>query len=424
MLPPMPVATTGDDRPIRVLVAPDKYKGSLTAAEVAHRIGRGLAEGAGPGRIVGDLLPLADGGDGSVDAAIAAGHRAVALTVTGPTGRPVRTTAAVDGDTAVVEVAATSGLGLLPDGRLDALGASSRGVGEAIRHVHGLGARRIVVALGGSATTDGGAGMLAALGVRFLASDGTAVRPSGGSLSAVARLDLTGLLSLDGVELVGASDVTNPLTGILGAARVFGPQKGADAAAVDLLDAGLAHLVDLAERAGIRGARAAATTPGAGSAGGIGYALLLLGGRLVSGAGFFLDLLGFDARARAADLVITGEGSMDEQTRDGKLISVVVARSAGRPVIAVVGRDALSMEGSRELGLHAVHALADLTDEDSSRDPALSARLLERIGRDIADALATGAVGRRAGVLSRDGIPLMRTPQPTTAPDPSTTTTN
>ncbi len=378
---------TRDRRRPRVLVAPDKYKGSLTAAEVAHWISAGLAEGAGPDGVDCDLLPLADGGDGSVAAALAAGYEPVVLEATGPTGLPVRTSAARRGDTAVVEVAGTSGLAVLPDGRRDALGSSSHGVGEAIRHVRGLGAHRIVVALGGSATTDGGAGLLHALGVRFLAVDGTEVRPSGGTLGSVDRLDLTGLLPLDGVELLGASDVTNPLTGPLGAARVFGPQKGAGPAEVDLLDDALAHLVDLAERAGVPGARAAAASPGAGSAGGIGYALLLLGGRLVSGAGFFLDLLGFDARARAADLVITGEGSMDEQTRDGKLISVVVQRSGGRPVAAVVGRDALSAEGVRELGLHAVHALADRTDEDSSRDPALSARLLQRIGRDIAATL-------------------------------------
>lgn len=375
------------DGHVSVLVAPDKFKGSLTAAEVANRIALGLTDEDNRDHITCELLPLADGGDGSVDAAIAAGFTSLTFEVSGPTGHPVSTTVAFDGNMAIVEVATTSGLGALPSGQKSPLDASSYGVGQAIRHVIDLGATRIVVALGGSASTDGGAGMLAALGARFLDEDGEEIQPSGGNLRIVSAIDMSAIISLTHVELVGASDVTNPLTGIRGAAHVFGPQKGADTATVEDLDAALIHLAERAEAAGLPQARAAKTAPGAGSAGGIGYAILLLGGGLVSGAEFFLNLLDFDRRVAASDVVITGEGSMDEQTKHGKLISVVTERSGSIPVIAVVGRNTLTTDGISQLGLTCVYALTDRTDEDSSRDAALSARLLTDIGRSIARTL-------------------------------------
>ncbi|PRY66972.1 glycerate kinase [Glaciihabitans tibetensis] len=376
---------------VSVLVAPDKFKGSLTAGEVARWITEGLLEGP-HGRLLScRQLPLADGGDGSVAAALFAGFEPLALTVTGPTGQPVSTTVALNGTMALVEVATTCGLSVLPGGRTDALGASSYGVGEAIREVVARGARRVVIALGGSATTDGGAGMLAALGARFLDADGATLLPSGGNLSRVRSVDTAELLPLAGVELIGASDVTNPLTGPNGAAHIFAPQKGADPATVIELDAGLSHLVTRVDTAGFPQARGAALVPGAGSAGGLGFAIVLLGGQLVSGADFFLDLLGFDGHVAACDIVITGEGSLDAQTSQGKLVSVVGKRSGGKPVIAVVGRSELGEAEAGALGLSRVYALADQTGRDTSRDPALSARLLVQIGHTIAAALAASA---------------------------------
>lgn len=261
-------------KPVRVLVAPDKFKGTLTARQVATAIAQGLEES---GAVVSELLPLADGGDGSVDVALAAGYAAATITVTDGLGRPVETTVALRGDQAVIEVANICGLGMVAEDDRDALRATSYGVGEAIRHVIALGGRRIVLGLGGSATTDGGAGMLAALGAKFETDSPNMQYPSGGNLFAFSRLDASELALPRGVSLTGASDVTNPLTGPRGAARVFGPQKGASARDVETLDASLTHLVTLAETAGIPEAAPSADAAGAGSAGGLGYATLLLG---------------------------------------------------------------------------------------------------------------------------------------------------
>ena len=228
---------------MKVLLAPDKFKGSLTAAEVAAHLAEGLA---GRGVIV-DQLPLADGGDGSVAAAVAAGFTAVPVTVAAATGRLHTAQIAVNRRsrpiTAVVEVAGTCGLHTLPDGRLAPLTAASTGVGQAVRCAVEQGAQRVVLALGGSASTDGGAGMLAALGAVFRDTSGHVVQVAGGTLSRIASVDLTGLLDLGAVELVIASDVANPLLGPDGAAAVYGPQKGADAADVITLENGLQHLL-------------------------------------------------------------------------------------------------------------------------------------------------------------------------------------
>jgi glycerate kinase len=368
--------------PVKVLIAPDKFKGSLTAGEVAAALAAGLRS-VGPGSIACDLLPLADGGDGSVEAAISAGFTRHHHTVVGPTGHPVRAAVAFDGSTAVVEVANTCGLSLLPGGRPEPLAASSRGFGEAIRFALGLGAHRIVLALGGSASTDGGTGMLQALGCNFLDADGRQFHPDGGTLRDIRTVDPSGLPDLDGVELILASDVSNPLTGPDGAAAVFGPQKGAGSAQIWCLDQGLLHLVAKMAEAGVPRAGELAAHPGAGSAGGIGYACLLLGARQVSGADYFLDLLDFDARVQGCDVIITGEGSLDEQTLAGKLPAAVAQRAGSRTVVAVVGRSTLPPFRWPELALASVHTLAERTDADSSKDPALSAELLRSIGRDI-----------------------------------------
>ncbi|QDG61596.1 MULTISPECIES: glycerate kinase [unclassified Pseudarthrobacter] len=383
----MPVNTTT----VRALIAPDKFKGSLTAGEVAQALAAGLRSTAGAaGAIECELLPLADGGDGSVDAAVSAGFARHTCSVTGPTGQRVQSSIAFDGVTAVVEVANTCGIALLADGSLDALNASSRGFGEAVRFALGLSPARIVLALGGSASTDGGMGMLSALGYAFLAADGTVLPGTGHALGSIHAVRGSLLPGLAGTELVVASDVSNPLTGPAGAAAVFGPQKGAGPADVAALDAGLEHFVGRMADAGFGAAASLARHDGAGSAGGIGFACLLLGARQVSGADFFLDLLDFDARKAGCDVVITGEGSIDAQTLAGKLPAAVARRSGTRTLIAVAGRSLLPRERWADLSLAQVYALADYTSRDSAKDPLLSAALLTRIGRDIGRQIGQG----------------------------------
>ncbi|QDW29037.1 glycerate kinase [Arthrobacter sp. KBS0702] len=381
--------TTTAPKTVRTLIAPDKFKGSLTAGEVADALAAGLrsAAGAGNGTVLCELLPLADGGDGSVDAAVTSGFTRHRYTVAGPTGQPVHAGIAFDGATAVVEVANTCGLGLLPGGRLEPLDASSRGFGEAVLFALTLKPARIVLALGGSASTDGGMGMLAALGCTFLDAEGRPLYGSGKDLARVHSVHRKPLPELADTELIVASDVTNPLLGAQGAAAVFGPQKGAGPDDIAALEAGLEHFVATMDGAGFPDATALAGHHGAGSAGGIGYASLLLGAQQVSGADYFLDLLDFDTRKDGCDVVITGEGSIDEQTLAGKLPAAVARRSGSRPIIAVAGRSLLPKDRWPELALTRVFTLADYTEQDSSHDPRLSAALLRRIGKDIGTAL-------------------------------------
>ncbi len=378
---------------MHVLVAPDKFKGSLTALEVATAVGQGL-EAAG---VASRLLPLADGGDGSVAAALHAGSARRSVTVGGADGRRHDTGFAFDGATAVVEVASTCGLSTLEFGELAPMTSSSHGFGQAVLAALDAGARRIVLCLGGSASTDGGAGMLAALGVRFRDDAGRDVAPGGGVLARIAEVDVSGLRDLAGVELVVATDVTNPLLGAEGAAAMFGPQKGATPDQVGELEIGLRHLVGLLDdsrsRAAGRGGDLAHEA-GAGAAGGLGFACRWLGARRVVGAEFFLDLLRFDAAVADCAAVVTGEGRIDGQTLAGKLPAVVATRSAPRPVSAVVGQSLLTPEQRRRLGLEQVVALGELTDEDPSRDPDLSRRLAavagELIGRQVRSLAVAG----------------------------------
>lgn len=374
---------------VRTLIAPDKFKGSLTAGEVADALAAGLrsAPGAGTGTVHCELLPLADGGDGSVDAAVASGFTRRTYTVAGPTGQHVQASIAFDGTTAVVEVANTCGLALLPGGKLEPLNSSSRGFGEAVLLALSLKPARIVLALGGSASTDGGMGMLTALGYRFLDAQGRQLDGNGRTLDQIHSIQRTDFPELAGTELIMASDVHNPLLGPQGAPAVFGPQKGAGPREIEVLDDGLKHLVEKLSEAGVPGATALAGHAGAGSAGGLGYACLLLGATQVSGADYFLDLLDFDARKDSCDVVITGEGSIDEQTLAGKLPAAVARRSGGRPIIAVAGRSLLPRERWAEMALSRVYTLVEYTDRDSAKDPGLSAALLHRIGQDIAAGL-------------------------------------
>lgn len=376
---------------MKVLVAPDKFKGSLSASEVAESLAEGLASAG----VDSYRMPLADGGDGSVDAAIAAGFTPRPVTVAGAAGTPRYGRIAVGHGTAVVEVAGTCGLTTLPNGRTLPLDASSLGMGQAISQALRYRPRRLVLALGGSASTDGGMGLLAALGYTFADANGVRLRGCGRSLGRVHTVDSSRAARLIGVEIVVAGDVTNPLLGPDGAAAVYGPQKGASEEEVRFLDAGLNNLVQAFARSGYPDARAAAGAAGAGSAGGMGFAALLLGAEIVSGAGYFLDLLEFDRHLRGCDLVVTGEGSIDEQTANGKLPTVVAHRSYPVPVVAVAGRSTLPPHRWGAAGFTDIHALGDYTDRDTSNDPGLTRQLLTRIGRQIGCAAAYGpaAVG-------------------------------
>ncbi|MFJ6944748.1 glycerate kinase [Streptomyces wuyuanensis] len=362
----------------RVLVAADKFKGSLTAVQVAERVTAGLRRVV-PGLAV-ETLPVADGGDGTVAAAVAAGFERRQAEVTGPLGAPVTAAYALRGTTAVVEMAEASGLQHLPDGVFAPLSATTYGSGELLRAALDAGARTIVFGVGGSATTDGGAGMLAALGARFLDADGEPVGPGGGALIDVATADLSGLdARFEGVELVLASDVDNPLTGPKGAPAVFGPQKGASPEDVAALDAALAHF------ASVLGPEQA-ELPGAGAAGGIGYgALVALGAGFRPGIEVMLDILGFDGALSRATLVVTGEGSLDEQTLHGKAPAGVAAaaRAKGVAVVAVCGRLALGRDALAGAGIRRAYALLEL-EPDPAACMAQAGPLLERVAESVA----------------------------------------
>jgi glycerate 2-kinase len=366
-----------------VLVAPDKFKGSLAAKDVAAALSEGL-RGAG---VTSVQLPLADGGDGSVDAAVAAGYAARAVTVADATGQPHRAHIARSGSVAVVEVANTCGLATLHGGRRQPMHASSVGFGQAIREALTTRPATVVLALGGSASTDGGAGMLTAMGFEFRDADGQAVHPGGGDLRRIAAVDATRVIDVDEVDFVVAGDVTNPLLGPHGAAAVYGPQKGADTRQIELLEEGLAHLVAVLRDAGFGHAESLAHAPGAGAAGGIGFAAMLMGARMSSGAEHFLDLLDFTTVSNGADVVVTGEGCLDEQTMQGKLLSALIARAHPKPVIAVAGRTTLSCAQQSSAGFAAVHTLGQYTDGNTESDSALTYRTLTRIGRTIGSEL-------------------------------------
>jgi glycerate kinase len=376
---------------MRVLVAPDKFKGTLTASEVAAAICKGLASRG----VDSTPLPLADGGDGSVDAALSAGvdpaFRAISTRVCGADGQSQVAVFAYDGHTAVVEVANTCGLGTLPAGVSHPMTASSLGFGQAVRAAIEAGARRVVLALGGSASTDGGTGMLTALGVRFLDEAGRDARAGGAGLQTITTVDTGGLIDLSAVDLVVATDVDHPLLGPDGAAAVFAPQKGARPEEVDILADGLAHLAramgDPHRRPG-SGISSLAGAPGAGAAGGLGFACRWLGARRVSGAEFFLDLVNFATHVETHDAIITGEGRLDRQSLAGKLPSVVASRACGRPVHFVVGSTTLSDVDGAVLGAASINAIVDHTHRDPARDPALSASIICQISGDLASRLA------------------------------------
>lgn len=313
---------------MRIVVAPDSFKGTVNAADAAASIAEGwLAERP---QDAARCLPMADGGEGTLDAFLAAvpGAEWTPVRVAGPDGREHDTgwVRLPDG-TGVIELAATSGLALMSP--LDAARADSLGFGQAIAAALDAGVQRLLLAIGGSASTDGGAGALTALGARLLGTEGEPIPPGNAGLHALVEVDFSALRSLPPGGAVILSDVHSPLLGPLGSAAVFGPQKGADAASVLHLEAGLARLAALMD--------VDPASPGAGAAGGVGFGLLAWGGRFSSGADAVAELIGLPQAAAEADVVITGEGRFDDQSAAGKAVSSVLrAASTSRTAVALV----------------------------------------------------------------------------------------
>jgi glycerate kinase len=380
---------------MKIVIAPDKFKGSLPAAEVAAAIVAGVRIEWPEAELV--TVPVADGGDGTVDAAVAAGLERVPVTVDGPTGEPVHTSYARRGEVAVIELAGACGLMRLPGGRLAPLAASSFGCGQVLAAALEAGARRIILGVGGSASTDGGTGLLQALGARVFGARGEPLGRGGAALRDVAALDLAGLHpALRGGSVTLATDVANPLTGPDGAAEVYGPQKGASPEQVIELASGLRRWAAVvAEATGTDWSRA----PGSGAAGGVGFAALaVLGAQARPGIELVLELADFDAALDGAALVVTGEGSLDTQTLAGKAPAGVAGAAARRgiPIVAVVGRSTLTEGQLATIGISRVYPLSDL-EPDPVRSSAEASALLQRVGQTLArEVLAGGTRGVRS----------------------------
>ncbi|RZS38872.1 glycerate kinase [Herbihabitans rhizosphaerae] len=369
-----------------MLIAPDCFGGTLTASEAAAAVASGWRGTAPADRLT--LRPLADGGPGFVEVLhTALGGTPHRLAVRGPLGAEVDAVWLEQDGTAYIESAQACGLHLVPAPERRPLEASTAGVGDLIRHAVDSGVRRIVVGLGGSASTDGGSGMLAALGAVAVDDDGEPLSPGGGALAGCARL--SGAPGLSGVELTMASDVTNPLLGIHGAATVFAPQKGADEAGVQRLERALTVWADVLATTFGQDVRAES---GAGAAGGLGAGLLALGARVESGAGLVRRLTGLDAALDAADLVITGEGSFDWQSLRGKLITAVAEGAAerGLPCLVLAGQVSV---GRREAGAVGVESSYSLADHAGSVQAAMAdaAGTLAALAADVARAWSDSA---------------------------------
>ncbi|MBB6379497.1 glycerate kinase [Pseudonocardia eucalypti] len=348
---------------MRVVIAPDSFGGTLSAKQAAAAIADGW-RGTCPTDELREL-PLADGGTGFLDVLHAAlGGELCPVPVTGPRGEPVTAEWLRVGEVAYIEMALASGLHMVPRPERTpevARVANSRGVGQLVAAAAAeTGVTRIVVGLGGSACTDGGAGALAALGAQPLDADGAPLPDGGAALAGCAALAAPPALRA-GLELVLALDVDNPLLGRHGAAAVFGPQKGADDAAVAELDAALRRYAEVLAPAVHRDAAELVELPGGGAAGGLGAALLALGGRPVSGAGLVRELLGLDAALDAADLVLTGEGSFDWQSLRGKLITAVAASAAARglPCLVLAGQVSVGRREAAAAGVQEAYSVTE-----------------------------------------------------------------
>ncbi|WP_035748866.1 glycerate kinase [Arthrobacter sp. 35W] len=369
---------------MRIIVAPDKFKGSLSAPEVCQYLEIGLKTVLAD--VTVERIPVADGGEGTLDAAVGSGFTRRTVTVSGPTGEPLAADFAVRGQEAVIEMALASGLAVLPQDQLEPLRSSSRGTGELILAALDAGATAITLGVGGSACTDGGAGLISALGVRLLDCDGRRLADGGGFLERLWDMDFSSLdPRVAKTKFVLASDVDNPLLGPEGAAAVFGPQKGASSSDIDLLEKGLERLYrGVSNHLGTDGVTHM-EAPGSGAAGGVGYAALtVLGAERRPGIDVILDFTALPQRLDGADLVITGEGSLDAQSLGGKAPMGVAlsAAAANVPIIAVCGRTTLTLSQLVGAGFHSVYALTEI-EPDVSVCMAEAGRLLIEVGSRI-----------------------------------------
>lgn len=384
--------------PLKIIIAPDSFKGSLKSPDVARAMAAGVRAALPDAEIV--ALPVGDGGEGTLEALVAAtGGTFQEHQVTGPLGEPVTARLGLlgDGETVFVEMAEASGLSLVPADQRDPERATTYGTGELIRAAFATGRKRVLIGIGGSATNDGGAGAIQALGARLLDPAGAELPSGGAALRNLATIDLSGFQLPEGVELVAACDVTNPLTGPEGASAIYGPQKGASPATVANLDAALAHYAVITGR--ILG-KEWKDAPGAGAAGGLGFALLAyLGARLERGVQLVLDAVRFDAHLAGADLVLTGEGRIDRQTTAyGKTLTGIGdrARRAGVPVLALAGAVSADLGDYRAAGIRGV---ASVVPRPMTLEAAMQegAALVEDASRRLIEVFVAGRETGRPG---------------------------
>lgn len=368
---------------MKIVIAPDSFKESLSAPKVAEAIAQGLKQAAPEAHCV--CIPMADGGEGTVEAILAAtGGEPRLNVVEDALGRPIHAQWGwLPGQVAIIEMACAAGLEHIAVAQRDPLRASSFGVGQLIGHALDMGAKQIVLGLGGSATNDAGAGMLQALGLKLLDAQGKTLAPGGAALAKLAHIDSSCFDSrLNNVEITIASDVNNPLCGPKGASAIFGPQKGATAAQVETLDAALAHFADLCATVLGQDHRQA---PGSGAAGGLGFAARAwMQARFRPGVEVVAELGGLASAIQGAQLVITGEGRMDAQTLHGKTPMGVakIAQAAGVPVIAIAGSLGEGYQALYETGIVAAFSLVSgpMTLEQACAD---AEQLLKNRAQDI-----------------------------------------
>ena len=356
---------------MKIVIAPQSFKGSLSAMEAAQAIARGVLAAEPQAEIA--LVPVADGGDGTLNALVGSTNGQVFQSiVTGPLGRAVEAQWGVmgDGQTAVVEMALASGLVLVPFKRRNPLTATTLGTGQIIQEALDKGYSRIIVGLGGSATNDAGSGMAVALGARFLDAQGRPLPEGGAALAQLARIDLSQLHpALQSAQVIGATDVTNPLCGPTGASAVYGPQKGATPKMVNQLDQALTNFARVAQE---ELGRDVSEQPGAGAAGGLGAGLMAFAGaELKSGIDMVCQLLEFDRHLEGADLVITGEGRADISTTYNKAPAGVARQAEARGVPTVVLAGSLG-KGHEELHQHGIAGLVCIGDRPMSFERSLA----------------------------------------------------
>ncbi|SHF67702.1 glycerate kinase [Caldanaerobius fijiensis DSM 17918] len=374
---------------MKIIVAPDSFKGNMTSYEVACHIEKGIKRVFSDADVV--ILPMADGGEGTVEALVKATNgEIISLDVTGPQRDRVKGFYGIlgDGQTAVVEIAAASGLPLVPEDKLNPETATSYGTGELIKDALNRGIKKLIIGLGGSATNDGGAGIVQALGVKLLDERGNSIELGGIHLKDLCHIDVSGLDErIKDVEILVACDVDNPLCGPRGASAVYGPQKGATPEMVRRLDSALAHFADVIKaELGVD----VLNMPGAGAAGGAGAGLVaFLGARLLPGIKLVCDAVNLDRHLENADLVITGEGKIDGQTIHGKTPVGVAsyAKKHGVPVFAIGG---MLGEGYEVLHDYGIDALFDINPRTMTLSESIkeSSENLEKTTEEIMRAIA------------------------------------